>query len=225
LPECPDLGALVRVRDAAAGREHLLAVQLGRWCSLGRGGEQAPTWRVRPAPYDYDCHAMLSGEHLGVQLRDRHAWVVDRGRNGSWLNGERLGGRRPELLGDGDELALLRHRVVALRVRLAGEPGDGVHTVILQRADGLADRLSYVLSAGRLPAPALLPGDERPALWLLWRHPDGPGAAPVLWVDAGEAAVPLPEGRAAAPGGRYSVSWKRWPAPRDDRQLAGAFPA
>jgi hypothetical protein len=213
---------LLTVRDEDAGAAHHVAVLVGTSAGFGRGGLASPTWRVRPAPYDYDCHARLSGEHLAVVLRGGRAWVIDHSRNGTWLNRARLERRHPELLADGDELALLTDRVVPLRVRLAGD-ARGVHAVALQRADGLEGRLSYLLTTGRAPAPLFEPGAEQPALWLCWRVRAGAGPAAVAVVLSGPDATAVEEDRLAAVGGRYHLVWRRSPVSLDQEQLLRAF--
>jgi hypothetical protein len=210
--------ALLEVQDSRTGAARRVAVFHGRSAGLGRGGRAAPTWRVRPAPYDYDRHARLSGEHAAVVLRGGRAWLVDHSRNGTWLNGTRVG-RDPELLADGDEFALLPDHVAAVRVRLAAG-STGVDTVCLHRADGLDDRLTYLLTAGRHPTPLFWPGEDAPALWLSWRCPPG---GPVAVVGGPSGAVEAAAGRLPVTTGRFRVSLAPAAVSDDQHRLLAPF--
>lgn len=211
---------VLMVRDSDTGHEVRYAVAHGPVAGLGRGGQADPTWRVRPAPYNYAQHARLSGEHTALGLRDGLAWVTDYSRNGTWLNRARLPAATEEFLADGDELALLPDRAVVARVRLAGDE-HGVHALTAHRTDRFDRRLAYLLTSGRAPAPVFWPGADRPVLWVRWHRGAGGPVAALAWDDR-RAEVPADRPTAA---GRYHVLWRPAAPGADERALLAPAPA
>lgn len=96
--------AAVWVYDQHTGLRHAISAVCGPTASLGRGGDPAVAWWLRPSPYDAHQHGRLSRCHAALELRDDRAWIADRSTNGTWLNGERLSKATPFLLAHEDRL-------------------------------------------------------------------------------------------------------------------------
>ncbi|HEY1189600.1 MAG TPA: hypothetical protein VGE74_18280 [Gemmata sp.] len=210
---------LLLVYDTETGHEARYAVAHGSTAVLGRGGQADPTWRVRPAPYDYTRHTRLTGEHVALGLQDGLAWVTDYSRNGTWLNRVRLRAATEEFLADKDELALLPDRAVVVRVRLAGD-AHGVHTLAAHRVDRLNGQLTHLLTSGRAPVPVFWPGADAPALWVRWGRGAGRPVAVVAWADD---RAEVPEGGAAG-AGRFQVRWHPLAPRADERAVLAPVP-
>jgi hypothetical protein len=206
--------AAVWVYDEHTGLRHAISAVCGPAASLGRGGDPAVAWWLRPSPYDSHQHGRLSRCHAAIELRDDRAWVADRSTNGTWLNGERLPKTAPCLLAEGDRLEPAQ--VVPFQVRLQASDGH-VHAVWLYRGDTLAEQLSYLLTDGRCPVAFVPPGHHTPALWLAWRR--DPQRGPELLACASEGAweVLAPQ-QACVLGGRHRIVWQTLPTPVDDSQ-------
>ncbi len=206
--------AAVWVYDQHTGLRHAISAVCGASASLGRGGDPAVAWWLRPSPYDAHQHGRLSRCHASLELRDDRAWAADRSTNGTWVNGERLPRAAPCLLADDDRLEPAQ--VVPFQVRLQACDGH-VHTLWLYRNDTLAEQLSYLLTDGRFPVAFVPPGNQAPVLWLAWQRDPQRGPELLACSSDGAWQILAPQ-QACVLGGRHRIVWQILPTPVDDAQ-------
>jgi len=204
--------ARIELRDQQTGRTRVVAVVCGQVASLGRGGNSGVAWWLQPEPYTEQQHRRLSREHTIITLRDGRAWVADQGTNGTWLNSQPLKRGKAELLASGDQLDLAG--VVKLSIALVANQGR-VHVVWVERSDGLAGRLSYMLTNGL--APVLVADDIAgpPALWLAWRRGRSHGLELAIFPTDGSAWLTVEPGQERPINPWYRLRWQLLATPQE----------
>jgi hypothetical protein len=206
--------AVITFSDQQSGQVRSLACLCGTSAVLGRGGEPAVAWWLKPAPYVQDQHVRLSRQHIVLELRGGRAWVTEKGTNRTSLNGRPVPRDEMDVLNNDDLLSPAE--VVPLRVTLHAAAGK-VHAVWMEREDGLAGRLRYVLTSGQaVPLPN--PEGMQPGLWLAWLQ--GAGGGPELAIHGieGRGWTALGPGQERQLGQRYVLRWRLLPAPQEQDQ-------
>jgi hypothetical protein len=212
---------VIHLLDRQTQRRHVIVVSAcDSAAALGRGGNPAVAWWIKPLRFDEQQYKRLSGNHALIELRDGRAWVTDHSTNGTWLEGERLTRGEPHLLADGDHLEPAR--VLRLTAALgAAADGSEVRAVWLLREDAVYNGLSYLLVGDGAPVhpPAAAAARHLPPLWFAWvgatktaANTNGPqiddSRYPRLAVRAGHAWTVIEPGASETTVGRFGVRWE-----------------
>jgi hypothetical protein len=119
------------------------------------------------------------------------------------LNRHKVDKTTPELLAQGDHVDLAG--VVTMTAAELGAQRNGVHAVWLDRSDGLAGQLRYLLTDGTAPVAVCNGPGTPPMLWIAWLR--GNDAAPALAVCAPpERWFGIPPAKTATLGS-YRIRW------------------
>ncbi len=204
--------AAVHLKDLTSGVLQTFAVVIGSTAKMGRGGVEDVAWWLRPEPYDALQHGRLSRRHLSLELRSGRVWAIDDSGNGSLLNNSPMERRIPALLADGDVLDPAR--VVPMVVRLTGD-GRSVRAVQLERTDGLAGRLGYVLMGTERPIFHVVLPDA--SIWMAWGADQGRALKVVLGPSG--PSLNAPPGRFERLGDRFEITWNPLKSPAEQQQL------
>jgi hypothetical protein len=204
-PAGAPMHAALAIEQPGTGQRTAVAMVCGASASFGRGGDPAVAWWLQPVPDNPAQHMRLSRRHTVVTLRAGRAWVSDRSVNGTRLNRVPIARDAPELLAQGDRLDLAG--VVALTVTALAADRHGVHGVWLDRGDGWATRLRYLLMDGTAPVKF----DDGPALWLAWvRGKEGEPLLTACTHPGGWSTIPRDK---PATFGAYRLRWQPITAP------------
>ena len=208
-PASNALQAALRIENVRTGQKVSVAVVCAHSASFGRGGDLGVAWWLWPTPYNEDQHKRLSRRHTMLALRTGRAWVSDHSVNKTRLNREELPSDTPELLAQRDRIDLAG--VISLTVTELCVHRQNVHALWMDRGDGLAGQLRYLLTNGTAPVAVRLTPGEDPALWIAWLRDQQ--SVPVLGVCLpGLRWGEVPAGKNAR-GDSYRISWQPFEAP------------
>jgi hypothetical protein len=202
------LHAAVQIENVRTGQKINVAAVCAHSASFGRGGDPTVAWWVLPAPFDAAQHNRLSRRHTAVTLRAGRAWVSEHSTNGTMLNRHKVDKATPELLAQGDHVDLAG--VLTLTAVELGVQRNAVHAVWLDRGDGLAGQLRYLLTDGTAPVAICAAPGTPPMVWIAWVRAND--AAPALAACAPpERWFGIPPNKTATLGA-YRIRWQSFDA-------------
>ena len=185
-----------------------IGITFGTEASLGRGGDEAVDWWLRPGQGGQNSFAKLSRKHLSIGLKNNHAWICSFGSNGTSLNGAVMTKGRTELLAHGDKVVLAGE--MSFSVRLFSDERR-VGSIELCREDGVRALSSIVLALPGSPHP-LFSADRR--FWIAWKETGSLG----LKMGSGDWQN-APEGAETSPCDGVKLAWYEFDGAVDQDQV------
>jgi hypothetical protein len=213
-PAANPLHGALHIENTHDGHKFSLAVVCALSASFGRGGDPSVSWWLLPAPYDETQHRRLSRRHVSLVLSAGRAWVSDHSANGTRLNRQPLVRDTAELLAQGDRLDPAG--VVPLIIAELGTSRGKVHAIWIDRGDGLAGHLRYLLTDASAPVAVHPTPGATAGLWLAWLRGKDASLLPAACVP-GASWLGIPPGTTAVIG-PYRLSWQPLAGPGEQDQ-------
>ncbi len=187
-------------------------VRIGDSSNFGRGERPDIHWRIKPEPYTHHSYGLLSRRHCELAIDNGQAWVKDFSTNGVKLNAEQVDASKRALVADGDEINL--GGAITFKGNLYGKDGQ-VHAVLLERTDGLQDKLQYLLMDNTVAIPLPVGNGQKDPVWMAWVTGEDNSAALAVRGTGCEMWTTVERDEVGEIDGIGKISWTRIESPGD----------